>query len=63
MFIDLGVEYRVGEEVAFRNSCQPGMPPFKVQEVDPSLFGTRYKVNYKWWTEGNLMPYAEWKKL
>lgn len=54
--------YKVGDEVAFHNMCQPGMPPFRIQEVDANMFDVRYKVNYKWWMEGNLIPYAEWRR-
>lgn len=57
--------YNVGDEVAFRNRCQPGMPPFNVSRVENTLFGPQYQVGYdthKWWTEVNLMPYSEWKK-
>jgi hypothetical protein len=54
--------YPVGAEVAFRNKAQPNYPPFKVEDVDPSLFGVRYKVRGKWWNEGNLMPFEEWKR-
>jgi hypothetical protein len=56
-------KYAIGDQVAFDRMCQPGYPPFSVQDVDPTLFGVRYKVNNKWWSEGNLMPFEDWKKL
>lgn len=55
-------KYKVGDEVAFRNRTQPGMPPFKIQEVDATLFGDRYKVRDRWWNEGNFMPFEDWNK-
>jgi hypothetical protein len=55
-------EFKVGDEVAFRNMCQPGMPPFKIQEVDCTLFGDRYKCRDKWWSVGCFMPYKDWKR-
>jgi hypothetical protein len=63
VFIELNAKYWVGDEVAFRNMCQPGQPPFKIQEVDESLFGVRYKVKDKWWSEGCFISFEEWKNL
>lgn len=54
--------FKVGDDVAFTKMCQPGLPPFDIQEVDANMFDVRYKVNDKWWHEGNLMPYSEWRR-
>lgn len=56
--------YKVGDLVAFRNRTQPGQPPFVIEDVDCTLFGDRYKLDWRdqWWSEGNFMPYAEWKE-
>lgn len=55
-------KYAIGDQVAYQGRTQPGYPPFYVQDVDATLFGVRYKVREKWWNEGNLMPFEDWKK-
>lgn len=55
-------KYKVGDLVAFRNRCQPGIPPFQVRIADTNMYNTLYMVNGDWWQEGNLMPFEEWKK-
>jgi hypothetical protein len=57
-------KYKVGDLVAFKNRCQPGLPPFVIEDVDSTLFGDRYKLDWRdqWWSEGCFMPYQEWKE-
>lgn len=56
--------YKVGDEVAFRNRCQPGMLPFRIGKVDSNMFNTLYQLEFTqgWWSEGCFMPFEEWKR-
>jgi len=56
-------KYAVGDLVMYNGRAQTTSTGMPIQEVDSNMFNTMYKVDYKWWNEGNLMSFEDWKKL
>ena len=55
-------KFKIGERVMFAKRCQNTSGGMKVEAIDETLFGMRFKVDDKWWVEANFITFAQWKK-
>lgn len=59
---ELDFPFKVGDRVVFAKRCQAA-PWMIVEELDETLFGTRLKVDGKWWSSANVFEhYEKWRE-
>lgn len=58
----MNTSFKQGDRVAFANRTQHTAAGMRIEEVSTDLFGTRVKVEGKWWSPGCFMSFEDWKK-